>query len=82
MNEKLIVRPNGSVLYQYDLDRNAEIGFGVFTFNEIGEPFQNTFRRLIKCWEDQGYKLETREIEGYPWVCDYLIRPAPFTKEE
>ena len=82
MNEKLLVRKDGSVLYQYDVDRHGCVGFGVFTFNEIGGPYQNTFRRLLKCWTDQGYKLETREIEEYPWVADYLIRPIPFTTEE
>ena len=81
MNEKLIVRQDGSVLYQYDVDRHGCVGFGVFTFNEIGEPYQNTFRRLLKCWTDQGYKLETRITDEYPWVADYLTRPAP-TKEE
>jgi len=81
MNEKLIVRPNGSVLYQYDVDRQGCAGVGVSTFNEIGRPYQNTFRRLIKCWEDQGYKRVTRTIDEYPWVIDFLIRTSIHREE-
>jgi hypothetical protein len=81
MNEKLLVRQDGSVLYQYDVDRQGCVGFGVFTFNEIGAPYQNTFRRLLKCWEDQGYKLETRTTDEYPWVADFLIRTSIHREE-
>jgi len=75
MNEKLIVRKDGSVLYKYDLDINGEVGCAFHTFNEVGESFQNTFARLIKCWTDQGYTLETRTSETeVSLVSDYLIR--------
>lgn len=68
MNEKLIVRIDGSVLYRCDE--------GTFhTLNEVEVSLRGTFTRLIKCWTDQGYTLETRTSETeVSLVSDYLIR--------
>lgn len=67
--ERLTIQKGGMLRYRYRAGGCMDFDFHLLC--EVGEPYQQWFREEIA---ERGLKVETRELDCYPWVADFVVK--------